>query len=42
MIRIAESAIVKLAILALMAKMTMGIVILIKRQAQMKNTMSNK
>ena len=42
MMRIAESAIVKLAILALMAKMIMGIVIFTKRQAQMKNTMSNK
>jgi uncharacterized membrane protein YdcZ (DUF606 family) len=42
MVSIAESAIVKLAILALMAKMIMGIVIFIKREPQTTNTMSNK
>jgi hypothetical protein len=42
MMRIAESAIVKLAILALIAKMIMGSVIFTKIQPQAKNTMSNK
>ena len=42
MVRTAESAIVKLAILALTAKMIIGIVIFTKIQAQTKNTISNK